>query len=131
MSILLFIKFELSIVMGFCLLNSIELSFFACSGEGGERSVGIIFIHLDSKQEKNWGNITSCKQLKYHFPFLLFYIKIAYFVRERIELFIGMYISMKSTFPFKPESSENGKIINICLAKTKQNNNKKNIDVKQ
>ena len=50
--------------------------------------------------------MTSCNQLEYYFFLLLFYIKIAYFVRERIELFIDTYISMKSTFPFKPESSE-------------------------
>ena len=37
---------------------------------------------------------------------LLFYIKIAYFVGERIELFIGIFISMKSTFPFEPEGSK-------------------------
>ena len=75
--------------------------------------------------------MTFCKQLKDNFFLLLFYIKIAYFVRERIELFIDIYISMKSTFSFKPESSENVKIIKICLAKTKQNNNKKKIDVKK
>ena len=45
--------------------------------------------------------MTSCNQLKYYFFLLLFYIKIAFFVRERIELFIDVYISMKSTFPFK------------------------------
>ena len=50
--------------------------------------------------------MTSCNQLKYYFFLLLFYIKIAFFVREKIELFIDVYISMKSTFPFKPESSE-------------------------
>ena len=52
--------------------------------------------------------MTSSNQLKYFFFLLPFYIKIAYFVRKRIELFIGIYIyiSMKSTFPFKPESSE-------------------------
>ena len=61
---------------------------------------------MHSKQEKNWGNMTSCKQLKNNFFLLPFHIKIAYFVRERIELFIGIYISMKSTFLFKPESSE-------------------------
>ena len=48
--------------------------------------------------------MTSCNLLKYYFFLLLFYI--AYFVRERIELFIGIYISIKNTFPFKPESSE-------------------------
>ena len=67
--------------------------------------------------------MTSCNQLKYYLFLLLFYIKIAYFVRERIELFIGIYISMKSTFPLKPESSEE-KNIKICLAKTKQNKKK-------
>ena len=52
--------------------------------------------------------MTSCNELKYYFFLLLFYIKIAYFVRERIELFIfHWYIYfMKSTFLFKPESSE-------------------------
>ena len=50
--------------------------------------------------------MTSCNQLKYYFFLLLFYIEIAYFVRERIKLFIGIFISMKGTFPFKPESSE-------------------------
>ena len=50
--------------------------------------------------------MTSCNQLKYYLFLLLFYIKIAYFVTERIELFIGIYIFMKSTFPFKPKSSE-------------------------
>ena len=38
----------------------------------------------------------SCEQLKNNFFLLLFYIKIAYFVRERIELFVGIYLSMKS-----------------------------------
>ena len=50
--------------------------------------------------------MTSCNQLKNNFFLLLFYIKIAYFVGERIELFIGVYIFMKSAFLFKPESSE-------------------------
>ena len=68
--------------------------------------ISAINTYLHSKQEKNWGNMTSYNQLKYFFFLLLFYIKIAYFVRERIELFIGIYISMKSTFLFKPESSE-------------------------
>ena len=58
---------------------------------------------LHSKQEKNW----------------------AQFVRERIELFIGIYISMKSTFPFKPESSE--KMVKTSkFVSQKQNNTKKN-----
>ena len=62
---------------------------------------------MHSKQETNLENMTSyCKQLKNNFFLLLFYIKIVYFVRERIALFIGIYISMKSTFPFKAESSE-------------------------
>ena len=61
---------------------------------------------LHSKQEKIWENMTSCKQLKNILFLLLYYIKTAYFVRERIELFIGLYISMKSTFHFKPESSD-------------------------
>ena len=71
--------------------------------------------------------MTSCKQLKNNFFLLLFYIKIAYFVRERVELFIGIYISIKSTFLFKPESSEKMVKTNLSLAKTKQNK----IDVKQ
>ena len=50
--------------------------------------------------------MTSCKQLKNNFFLLLFYVIIAYFVRERIELSIDTYISMKSTFIFKSESSE-------------------------
>ena len=33
--------------------------------------------------------MTSCNQLKYNFFLFLFYIKIAFFVRERIELFIA------------------------------------------
>ena len=38
----------------------------------------------------------------------IFYIKIAYFVRERIELLIGIYISMKSTFFFlSPKAQRN------------------------
>ena len=59
-----------------------------------------------------------------------FYIKIAYFVRERIELFIGIYISMKSTFPFKLR--ENGKkhqnlsCKNINKTKKKLTSNNKN-----
>ena len=74
--------------------------------------------------------MTSCNQLKYYFFLLLFYIKIAFFVRERIELFIDVYISMKSTFPFKPESSE--KMVKTSkFVLQKQNKQKKNIDVKQ
>ena len=69
--------------------------------------------------------MNSCNQLKYYFFLLLFYIKIAYFVRERIELFIGIYISMKSTFPFKPESSE--KMVKTSkFVSQKQNKTKKN-----
>ena len=44
--------------------------------------------------------MTSCKQLKNNFFLLLFYIKIAYFVRERFHFSIGTYISMKSKFFF-------------------------------
>ena len=75
----------------------------------------------------------SCNQLKYYFFLLLFYIKNGYFVRETIELFIGIYISMKGTFPFKPESSEKMvKTSNLsCKNKTKHkkkltSNNKNN-----
>ena len=53
-----------------------------------------------------------------------FYIKIAYFVRERIELLIGIYISMKSTFPFKPESSE--KMVKTSKFVLQKQNKKKN-----
>ena len=74
--------------------------------------------------------MTSCNQLKYYFFLLLFYIKIAFFVRERIELFIDVYISMKSTFPFKLESSE--KMVKTSkFVFQKQNKKKKKIDVKQ
>ena len=77
--------------------------------------------------------MTSCNQLKYYFFLLLFYIKISYFVRERIELYIGVYISMKSTFSFKPESSE--KMVKaskfVSQKKTKKQENEKKIDVKQ
>ena len=59
-----------------------------------------------SKQEKNWGNMSLCNQLKHYSFLLLFYIKIAYFVKERIEFYIGKHISMKNTFPFKLESSK-------------------------
>ena len=57
----------------------------------------------------------------------IFYIKIAYFVRERIELFIGIYIPMKSTFLFKPESSE--KMVKTSKFVSQKQNKK--IDVKQ
>ena len=75
--------------------------------------------------------MTSCNELKYYFFLLLFYIKIAYFVRERIELFIfHWYIYfMKSTFLFKPESSE--KMVKTSkFVKNKKKKTKK-IDVKQ
>ena len=69
--------------------------------------------------------MTSCNQLKYYFFLILFYIKIAYFVREKIKLFIGIFISMKGTFPFKPESPEKMvKTSNLsCKNKTKQKKN--------
>ena len=73
--------------------------------------------------------MTSCNQLKYCFFLLLFYIKIAFFVRERIELFIDVYISMKSTFPFKLESSE--KMVKTSKFVFQKQNKKKKIDVKQ
>ena len=78
--------------------------------------------------------MTSCNQLKYYFFRLLFYIKIAFFVRERIELFHDVYISIKSTFPFKPESSEKmvktSKLVlqkqkNKKLTSNNKNNNKR------
>ena len=53
----------------------------------------------------------------------------AYFVRERIELSIGIYISMKSTFPFKPESSE--KMVKKSKFVSQKQNKTKKIDVKQ
>ena len=54
----------------------------------------------------------------------------AFFVRERIELFIDVYISMKSTFPFKPESSE--KMVKTSkFVSQKQNKKKKKVDAKQ
>ena len=73
--------------------------------------------------------ITSCDQLKYYFFSSFLHKKIPYFVRKWIELFIDVYMSMKSTFPFKPESSENGKNIKIVLQKqnkTKLTSNNKN-----
>ena len=78
-----------------------------------------INTYLHSKQEKNWGNMTSCNPHKN-------------FVRERIELFIGIYIygiyisMMKSTFPFNPESSakmvKTSKFVSQKQNKTKQKN---------
>ena len=41
----------------------------------------------------------------YQKPTILFHLIIEYFIRERIEISIGIYISMKSTFLFKLESS--------------------------
>ena len=69
--------------------------------------------------------MTSCNQLKYYFFLILFYIKIAYFVREKIKLFIGIFISIKGTFPFKSESPEKMvKTSNLsCKNKTKQKKN--------
>ena len=71
--------------------------------------------------------MTSCNQSILFFSFF-FYTKIAYFVRESIELFIGLYVSMKSTFPFKQENSE--KMVKTLSRKNKTKQNKKN-DVKQ
>ena len=74
--------------------------------------------------------MTSCNLLKYYFFLLLFYIKITYFVREMIELLIGVYISKKSTFPSKPGSSE--KMVKTSkIVSQKQNKTNKKIDVKQ
>ena len=73
--------------------------------------------------------MTSYNQLKYYLFLLLFYIKIAYFVRERIELFIGIYIFMKSGFLFKPESSE--KMVKTSKFVSQKQNKTKKIDVKQ
>ena len=71
--------------------------------------------------------MTYCNQLKDNFFLLLFHLIIEYFVRERFELSIGIYISMKSTIYFKSESLEKMvKKKKICLTKTKQK-----IDVKQ
>ena len=50
--------------------------------------------------------MTSCKQLKDNFFFFLFHLIIEYFVRERLELSIGIYISMKSAFFIKSKSLE-------------------------
>ena len=70
--------------------------------------------------------MTSCNQLKDNFFLLLFHIIIKSFVRERIELSIGIYISMKSTFFIKLESlKENGK--NIKFVSQKQNKTKKKL----
>ena len=90
-----------------------------------------INTYLHSKQEKNWANMTSCNQLKNYFFLLLFYIKIAYFVRERIALFTGIYISMKSTIPFKPESSEKIVRTSKFISQKQNKTKKKKIDVKQ
>ena len=73
--------------------------------------------------------MTSCNQLKYYLFLLLFYIKIAYFVRERIELFIGIYIFMKSTFVFKLESSE--KMVKTSKFVSQKQNKTKKVDIKQ
>ena len=88
-----------------------------------------INTYLNSKQEKIWENMTSCKQLKNNFFLLLFYIQIAYFVRERIELFIGIYISMKCTFLFSSEKMvKTSKFVSQKQNKTKKltSNNKNN-----
>ena len=70
--------------------------------------------------------MTSLSQLKYYFFLLIFHLIIKYFGRERFELSIGIYISMKSTF-FKSESLE--KIIKTSkIVLQKQS---KKIDVKQ
>ena len=53
----------------------------------------------------------------------------AYFARERIELFIDIYISMKSTFPFKPESLE--KMVKISKFVSQKQKKTKKIDFKQ
>ena len=88
--------------------------------------------YLQSKQEKNWENMTSFNQPKNNFLLLLFHLIILYFVRERFHLSIGIYISMKSTFlSFNYKAQKNGKNIKIFLTKTKQkkltsNNKNKN-----
>ena len=79
-------------------------------------------IHIcTQKKEKNWGNMTSCNQLKDNFLLLFFHLIIVYFVRERFYLSTGIYISMKSTFFKNLKAQKNGKNIKIYLTKTKQN----------
>ena len=90
-----------------------------------------INIYLHSKKEKNWGNMTSCNQLKDNFFLLLFHLLfhliIEYFVRERFALSIGIYIPMKSTSFFKSESLE--KMVKTSKFVSQKQNKK--IDVKQ
>ena len=90
-------------------------------------------IHnLHSKQEKNWGNMTSCIQLRNNFFLLLFHLIIKYFVRERFELSIGIYVSIKSTLFFKLESLEKMvKTSKFVYVKNMSNNknNKKRIQM--
>ena len=79
--------------------------------------------------------MTSCNQLNYYFFLLLFYIKVAYFVRKRIELFIGIYISMKTTFPLTQKAqrkwqkhqnlSRKNKTKQKKLTSNNKNNNKR------
>ena len=61
---------------------------------------------LHSKQEKNWGNMTSCNQLKDSFLLFLFNLIIVYFVTEKFDLSIDIYIFMKSAFFFNSGSLE-------------------------
>ena len=92
-------------------------------------STSAINTYLHSKQEKNWGN-TSFNQLKYYFFLLLFHIKIAYFVRERIHLSIGIFISMKNKFFFFLIRKLRKMVKTSKFVSQRQNKTKK-IDVKQ
>ena len=78
-------------------------------------------------QEKDLENMTSFKQLKDNFFLFLFHLIIEYFVRERLELSIGIYISMKSAFFIKSESLE--KMVKTSKFVSQKQNKK--IDVKQ
>ena len=69
--------------------------------------------------------MTSCNQLKDNFLLIFIHLIIEYFVTEKFDLSIGIYISMKSAFFYLIQEAfvklrENGRNVKICLAKTKQ-----------
>ena len=77
-------------------------------------------LHYYTKRGENFGKMTSCKPSKDNLFLFLFHKINVYFVRERFELSIGIYVSTENTFFMKLASSK--KMVKTWkLSRKKQN----------
>ena len=78
--------------------------------QGRIQDIRQIRTYIHSKQEKNWGNMTSCIQLKDNFLLLLFHLITEYLVRERFERFFSKARKLRENGKKRGKKHQNKKV---------------------